>query len=40
MQTICQNAQERNIYLLVPLVELIGQIKFPLLIITEMAEYS
>ena len=30
MQIICQNTQERNIYLLVPLVKLFGQIKLPL----------
>ena len=32
MQIICQNAQQENVYLLVPLVNLIGQIKWPVLI--------
>ena len=30
MQIICQNAQQENVYLLVPLVKLFGQIKLPL----------
>ena len=38
MQIICQNAQQENVYLLVPLVKLFGQIKLPYLIKTEMAE--
>ena len=31
MQIICQNAQQQNVYLLVPLVNLIGQNKLPLI---------
>ena len=30
MQTIYQNAQQQNVYLLVPLVELMDQNKFPI----------
>ena len=31
MQIICQNAQQENVHLLVPLVRLFGQIKLPLI---------
>ena len=40
MQIICQNGQQQNVYLLVHLLELIGQNKLPYLIKTGRAEYK